>query len=213
LNVGIIGAITTWLSANHETIAAFSAIVSLVFAAALVYFTRVLARKTSGLFAETALLREAAAEQSDKMSASILEAARAASAMETVAKTMDNNARVQLRAYVGARMARVVSHDNGSTFEVEVEIFNAGQTPARGVTHCLAAELQILHGEPLSFAMPEKDSGELPMVPGMAFFLRKPIAIGGPSGTGTIDNRQSAKDNFRVGPRRLFRHFWRSSAL
>jgi hypothetical protein len=100
----------------------------------------------SGLFAETALLREAAAEQSGKMSPHF----GSGLALETVANALENNARLQLRAYVGARMARVLSCDGGSSFQVEVEMLNARQTPAGGVTHCLAAELQILHSEPLT---------------------------------------------------------------
>jgi hypothetical protein len=101
-------------------------------------------------------------------------------------KSAEKTAERQLGAYIGIEWCKVISNDWGSTFEVEVQIKNAGQTPAFDVTHRIAAGLRVLHGEPLDFTMPERRPSKLPLAPGITFILRTPIAIGGPSGVGTI---------------------------
>ncbi len=69
---------------------------------------------------------------------------------------------------------------------VEVQIKNAGRTPAYEVSHRIAAALQIMNGERLDFAMTDRSPGIVPIAPGMSFILNAPIAIGGPSGVSTI---------------------------
>jgi len=59
-------------------------------------------------------------------------------------KSAEKTAERQLGAYIGVESCRVVTNDWGSTFEVQVLIKNAGQTPAYDVTHRIAADLQIL---------------------------------------------------------------------
>ena len=93
----------------------------------------------------------------------------------------------QLGAYVGVESCEVVSADWGNTFIVEVRIKNAGQTPAFNVTHSIKADLQVLHGDPLNFDLPDRNPGKLPIAPGFLFALRAPIAIGGASGTTSIE--------------------------
>jgi hypothetical protein len=96
----------------------------------------------------------------------------------------------QLRAYLGVQTGKIISHDGGNTFIVEITIINSGQTPARRVTHSIAAELQILHGPPLDFLMPNRQPGEWFLAPNTTFTFVQDIAIGGASGTGTIDAGQ-----------------------
>jgi hypothetical protein len=96
----------------------------------------------------------------------------------------------QLRAYVGVEWCRVASPDGGNTFEVEVQIKNTGQTPAFEIRHRIAAELQIVHAEPLRFERPELKRGVFPLNPGLTFIIKEPIAIGGPSGIGDIGTRK-----------------------
>lgn len=93
----------------------------------------------------------------------------------------------ELGAYIGVESCEVFSDDWGSTFAVGVRIKNAGQTPAFNVTHCIEADLQILHGEPLTFPVPDRKPGKLPIAPGFGITLRTPIAVGGQSGTSSID--------------------------
>jgi hypothetical protein len=99
---------------------------------------------------------------------------------------LKESAERQLGAYIGIEWCRVISDDWGNTFRVEVQIKNAGQTPAYDVSHRIAAEIHELHEPPLSFAMPEKSQGIIPIAPGITFILRTPIAIGGASGISTI---------------------------
>jgi hypothetical protein len=102
-------------------------------------------------------------------------------------KGAEITAQRQLRAYLGVKGARIISHDGGNTFVVEIQIINSGQTPARRVTHSIAAELQVLHGRPLDFQMPNRQPGEWFMTPHTDFTFVQDIPIGGASGTGTID--------------------------
>jgi hypothetical protein len=98
----------------------------------------------------------------------------------------EKTAERQLGAYIGVEWCRVATNDGGVTFTVEVQIKNAGQTPAYDVSHRITADLQIMHGERLDFAMPDRSPGIIPIAPGIPFILRTPIAIGGPSGVSTI---------------------------
>jgi hypothetical protein len=86
-----------------------------------------------------------------------------------------------------AKVLRISGHRLEPLEVVHIVIINSGHTPARQVTHRIAAELQIQHGATLSFEMPNKVPGEWVMVPNVAFTLKCDIAIGGASGTGTID--------------------------
>jgi hypothetical protein len=107
-------------------------------------------------------------------------------------KSAEKTAERQLGAYIGIEWCKVISNDWGNTFEVEVQIKNAGQTPAFDVTHRIAVGLQILHGEPLDFSMPKRRPSKLPIAPGITFILRTPIAIGGASGSRTITSGERA---------------------
>jgi hypothetical protein len=163
----------------------------------LAVFTGVLAWKTAGLFRETAALRAAADQQANDMKASINEAKRSAdAARDSAAATRasvelaERTAEHQLRAYLGVASAKIISSDGGTTFVIEVEITNSGQTPARRVTHGIVAEIQIQHEPPASFQAAERASGERVMVPNARFTLKRDIAIGGPSGAATIRNGQ-----------------------
>jgi hypothetical protein len=117
-----------------------------------------------------------------------------AAATRASVELADRTTKHQLRAYVGVKESEIRSGDGGNTFAVHIVIINSGETPARQVTHRIAAELQILHGPPLSFELPERAPGEWVMVPDIAFTLKRDIAIGGASGTGTI----------RTGERTIF---------
>lgn len=110
----------------------------------------------------------------------------------------------QLRAYVGVSDARVVSSDNGSTFDVEIELTNAGQTPALRVTHQMAVGLQIFRDKPLNFTTSERGRGEAPIPPGGTFILKRPIAIAGPSGVGAVGPQKVIFGWGRVDYRDIF---------
>jgi hypothetical protein len=112
------------------------------------------------------------------------DAANATTASVTLA---EKTAKQELRAYLCVRTAQIASPDGGNNFQAEIEIFNAGQTPAHRVTHRIAADLQIQHGPPLTFPLPEIEPEEVPIGPSIPYTLRKHIGIGGPSGRGTID--------------------------
>jgi hypothetical protein len=96
----------------------------------------------------------------------------------------------QLRAYIGVKEARIVSRDEGNTFEVEIELTNAGQTPAHHVRHHMSTGLQVIRDPPPDFKTSKRGRGEVPVSPGETFFLNRPIAIGGASGTGTIGTQR-----------------------
>jgi len=100
-------------------------------------------------------------------------------------KGAEKTAERQLAAYIGIEWCKVISDDWGSTFAVEVQIKNAGQTPAYKVSHRIATGLQI-RLEPPDFAAPFRSPGIIPIAPGMTFVLAAPVAIGGPSGANTI---------------------------
>ena len=87
-------------------------------------------------------------------------------ATRDLVKGAEETAERQLRAYLGVKSgSRIISHDGGNTFIVEIQIINSGQTPARRVTHSIAAELQVLHGPRLDFQMPPTQPGEWFMAP------------------------------------------------
>jgi hypothetical protein len=101
-------------------------------------------------------------------------------------KGAETTAERQLGAYIGVEWCRVATEDGGITFAVELQIKNAGQTPAYDVSHRIAAAIQVSHGEAIDFALPSRFPGIIPLAPGMTFVLSAPIAIGGPSGISTI---------------------------
>jgi hypothetical protein len=105
-------------------------------------------------------------------------------------RSAEKTAERQLGAYIGIEWCRVATNDGGTTFEVEIQIKNAGQTPAYAVSHRITAALQIMHGERLEFGMPDRSPGIIPIAPGIPFTLRTPIAIGGSSGISTIESGQ-----------------------
>jgi hypothetical protein len=100
-------------------------------------------------------------------------------------KGSERTAEQQLKAYIGTESCKVTSDDWGQTFYVEVQLKNAGQTPAYDVSHRIITGLQV-RLEPPDFAMPFKSPGIIPLAPGMTFIAAAPVAIGGPSGVGTI---------------------------
>jgi hypothetical protein len=97
----------------------------------------------------------------------------------------EQTAERQLRAYVGIESCKVTTDNWGQTFYVEVQLKNAGQTPAYNVSHRIIAGLQV-RLEPPDFAMPFRSPGIIPVAPGMTFAAAAPVAIGGPSGVATI---------------------------
>jgi hypothetical protein len=97
----------------------------------------------------------------------------------------EHTAERQLRAYIGIEWCKVTSDDWGQTFHVEIQVKNSGQTPAYNVSHRIVTGLQV-RLEPPDFAMPFRSPGIIPVAPGMTFIAAAPVAIGGPSGVGTI---------------------------
>lgn len=109
-------------------------------------FTVVLALSTVLLWKETKDLRNFAAKQSEDMKESIREAARAADAMQNVAKAVELSAKVgndgvalskdsyvrMLRAYLTVGFGTVFKQDNATNtrFEVRMNVQNVGNTPA-----------------------------------------------------------------------------------
>jgi hypothetical protein len=75
-------AVGKWAAANRETIEAVTAIGSVIFSLALVFFTGVLAAKTSGLYQATVGLRDVANQQRSDMLRSIAATEKAAAAAE-----------------------------------------------------------------------------------------------------------------------------------
>jgi hypothetical protein len=98
----------------------------------------------------------------------------------------------QLRAYVGIESCEVITRDWGSTFTVEIRIKNTGATPARDVHHHVAADVFAPFGERIEFAPPGRNSGIIPLAPGMSHLLETPIAIGGPAGVPGIEASRRA---------------------
>jgi hypothetical protein len=92
----------------------------------------------------------------------------------------------QLSAYIGIEWCQVTTDNGGATFAVEVQIKNAGQTPAHRVTHRINSGVRVLPDGQLDFAVPFRSPGILPIAPGMTQILAAPVAIGGPSGISTI---------------------------
>lgn len=100
---------------------------------------------------------------------------------------LKESAEQQLGAYVGVSERQIISHDGGNTFVVEISIKNSGQTPAYQVKHCIDADVRdrlsrVAEAFPLSARLPQ----EWVMAPGATWKLVKNIAIGGPSGAGSI---------------------------
>lgn len=109
-------------------------------------FTVILATSTVLLWKETKDLRNFAEEQSADMKASISEAARAASAMQSVATAVADNAKAanasvalfrdanlrQLRAYMTLGLVGVIKQDAATNyhFEIRMNLSNVGNTPA-----------------------------------------------------------------------------------
>jgi hypothetical protein len=107
------------------------------------------------------------------------EAAEAsARATRDLVRSEEKRTQLELRAYIGIEWAKVISNDWGNTFIVEIQIKNAGQTPAFRVTHRITAQV-FPPGQPPNLAIPNKSPGELPIAPGTAFVMRTPIVLGG----------------------------------
>jgi hypothetical protein len=98
----------------------------------------------------------------------------------------------QLRAYVGIESCQVITRDFGSTFTVQVRIKNTGATPARDVHHHIAADIFTPFGERIEFTPPGRNTGIIPLAPGMSHVLETPIAIGGPTGVPSIESSRRA---------------------
>jgi hypothetical protein len=127
-------------------------------------FTLVLAIVTYFLWRETERLAKEADDQSNKMRASIDEAAKSAKAMESVAKSMASNAEsvkeslatnkqiaerqkliteLQSRAYLSVTFLGLVPQDatTGIRFEPRVNLVNLGNTPAYNVRFTVVADV------------------------------------------------------------------------
>ena len=121
-------------------------------------FTLVLAIVTYFLWRETERLAKGGDEQAAKLTQSILQAARSATAMEGVAAAMEQNvesvkesvqtskniadrqksvSEMQLRAYINAVIGNGIYQERkkGLKFEGRVLLVNEGPTPAHKVTH------------------------------------------------------------------------------
>jgi len=115
-------------------------------------FTIVLAISTIGLWLATnklweagekqfGLLSEGAISQAADTHAAIKESARAATAMESVASTIQSNATNQLRAYISVLAGTIIEQTDEVNFEFQPHFFNAGFTPAYDVIVYAKAEV------------------------------------------------------------------------
>jgi uncharacterized protein (UPF0212 family) len=138
----------------------------------LAYCTGALAMITGGLALYTYRLyrttvelgrdaKQTATEQTDRMERSVVEAGRAATAMEAVALATNNNAALmqpllkkQMRAYLAIDLGTAVCQNAKLRFEVHPLVANYGLTPARNVRlKVLTAIIDGSHKEDI--ALPE----------------------------------------------------------
>lgn len=143
----------------------------------LAYFTGALALITGGLALYTFRLyratvglgrdaKQTAKDQTNRMERSVVEANRAATAMEAVALATNNNAalmqtliRKQMRAYVSVEVGVAVYQDARLRFEAKPNLVNNGLTPARNVS--IKALAAIIDGSgPAAVTLP--DVGAVP---------------------------------------------------
>jgi len=108
---------------------------------------------------------ESAEDQSQAMERHIGEAARSATAMENVAKTIEGGNRTIMRAYVTTLIGGAIYQERRGEgqsdlkFEGKVQVANTGNTPARKVRiRKKAAILDIPTLQAFDFALPEGDS-------------------------------------------------------
>jgi hypothetical protein len=137
-------------------------------------FTFVLACSTIGLWRETEGLAVGADEQSKKMGESIAESARAATAMEGVANSLEeitvanrqtaelirDNAINQMRAYITISYGQLFYQDQrvGPRIQMDPAVLNVGFTPARRVVSAFkAAILPFPIPDDFDFTIPEPD--------------------------------------------------------
>jgi hypothetical protein len=120
--------------------------------AALAFITAALALYTYRLYRATVRLgadaKVSAEQQSTRMERSIVEANRAATAMEAVAMATTNNAMLmqtlltkQMRAYVSVDLGVALYQDAKLRFGAGPQVINNGLTPARNVSFKVVAEI------------------------------------------------------------------------
>jgi len=122
------------------------------FTALLALITGILARYTFKLYSATVGLgrdaKESGAEQAKKMERSVVQATRAATAMEDVATATKNNAVLmqdvmhkQMRAYISVEIGQAIYQDSELRFEAKPLLTNTGFTPARNVSYEVKADI------------------------------------------------------------------------
>lgn len=122
-----------WVRASDDPIAVLTAI--LTFATiVLAIFTALLWRSTRKAVGDAAASAE---RQGTEMARSIAEAARAAAAMEGVAKSMAVNVRATISVLIGTASYQ----DRALKFETTPIVLNTGQTPALGLRYRIRAAI------------------------------------------------------------------------
>jgi hypothetical protein len=127
---------------------------------------------------------EASVEQSDSMDRHIGEAARAASAMEQIAATIDKGNRAIMRAYISVTIGNALYQERRGPgqsdlkFEARPNIVNTGGTPARNVR--IKSKADILPMPiPDDFAYPLPDDPAKPSFGGVLGAHQTNIIFGG----------------------------------
>jgi hypothetical protein len=130
---------------SSEWLSTYATIALALITGGLALYTGKLYRATVQLGAEA---KAAGQAQATRMERSILEAARAATAMEQVATATSNNAqlmstlfRKQMRAYVSVEIGAAAYQDARLRFEGKPSLVNNGLTPARNVSHAIRAQI------------------------------------------------------------------------
>jgi len=137
---------------------------------------------TGTLWWATKQLQDASIKQAQDMQRSIAESARAASAMEEVAKHFADNVATfrerssqQMRAYVGVNIGSGTYQDrvNGLKFAGRPMMVNNGSTPAHEVKFRIAADILPLPlPDDFAFPLPEEAKGGAPLNPQQTFTIQ-----------------------------------------
>jgi hypothetical protein len=123
--------LTKWAAENHDALEALSALSTVFLTVALAIFTGVLAKKTSGLYDETAHLRRVAVQQGNDLVRSIEAAEKSALATQQISNS--NRARIVFDQIIfwdniGDSTIDGVHFDRG--LGLKVQWVNSGETPS-----------------------------------------------------------------------------------